>query len=173
LRTAAKRRNRRRACHRPVAARDHAVSAAAAVGLDNGSLKVSRKLTTTTKETAAAPISKKAGDKLSWISKQGISSAERRSLLPSRERFWPFRLRSDRAHEIIGKREQEIDADQQQALEPGGLAIRGDRSDDERRTGNREQIERTAEAALSRPPTVLPSRLASCSGAHQLQWTST
>src|SRR6516165_10374487 len=68
----------------------------------------------------------------------------------TREASAEARPRSDRAHKIVGKREQEIDPEEQQALEPGGLAIRGDRPDDERRTGNREEIERTAEDQIHR-----------------------
>src|SRR5882762_7533330 len=48
-----------------------------------------------------------------------------------RRQTYPTRLASGRTFEVVGQREQEIDADQQKALEPGGLAVCGDRPDDE------------------------------------------
>lgn len=51
---------------------------------------------------------------------------------------WPSR-------EKKGDAEQKVDADQQHALEPGGLAICGNRVDNERRPGDGEQVERVGE----------------------------
>src|SRR5215813_2711943 len=50
-------------------------------------------------------------------------------------RCFPLARASDGADEIVGEREQEIDPDQQQPLEPRCLAIHPDRPDDKRRTG--------------------------------------